>query len=437
MRAMRLAKPPVIDGVLDDEAWTGAPLPAGTWLSYNPLHGEQAPQQTTVWVGYDADALYFAFRCDDPDPGGIKTSITRRDNIWSDDWVGLSLDALGTGSVSYHLMVNPSGIQLDMINTIAGYEDTSPDWIWDSAGPRQRSRLRRGDPTAAAVHPVQGRRGREHGHPVLASRQPHGHVGRLARARAGQVGVRETREAGVLRPSGPADTRDDPVGDLLASPGARDAVGLGRRRPHRGPRDERQVGPDIHGDPGRDGEPRFQPGGKRRVPGGGQPALSRVLLREAALLHGGRRAVQPGGQRPGRRVDALRRQHAQHRRSDLRRQAHGVGRARDLWRADGGRPGAGADRLARRSADGQGEVLSDRARADEPEARQLRRRPGDVHQPVGPHQRRRRRRRQPEVQGITPGLGVCPGLDHRRRRADRSLVGRRACRPTTASTPNA
>ena len=134
MRATRLAKPPVVDGILDDEAWTGAPLPAGTWLSYNPLHGDQIAQQTTVWVGYDADALYFAFRCDDPDPGGIKTSITRRDNIWSDDWVGLSLDALGTGQVSYHLMVNPSGIQLDMINTIAGYEDTSPDWIWESAG---------------------------------------------------------------------------------------------------------------------------------------------------------------------------------------------------------------------------------------------------------------------------------------------------------------
>ncbi len=30
-------------------------------------------------------------------------------------------------------MVNPSGIQLDMINTISGNEDTSPDWVWDSA----------------------------------------------------------------------------------------------------------------------------------------------------------------------------------------------------------------------------------------------------------------------------------------------------------------
>ena len=119
--------------------WTTRPGPArrcppDKWLSYNPLHGDSIPQQTSVWVGYDNDALYFAFRCDDPEPSRIKTSITRRDNIWSDDWVGLSLDALGTGQLSYHLMVNPSGIQLDMLNTPAGGEDTSPDWVWDSAG---------------------------------------------------------------------------------------------------------------------------------------------------------------------------------------------------------------------------------------------------------------------------------------------------------------
>jgi hypothetical protein len=134
LAATRVSTPPVIDGVLDDEAWTAVPLPTDEWLSYNPLHGDKIPQKTTVWVAYDRDALYFAFRCDDPEPSGIKTSITRRDNIWSDDWVGLSLDALGSGQASYHLMVNPSGIQLDMINTISGYEDTSPDYIWESAG---------------------------------------------------------------------------------------------------------------------------------------------------------------------------------------------------------------------------------------------------------------------------------------------------------------
>ncbi|HSK09288.1 MAG TPA: DUF5916 domain-containing protein, partial [Vicinamibacterales bacterium] len=130
------ARPPVIDGVLDDEAWRAASVETGDWLSYNPLHGDTIPQRTRVWITHDADSIYFAFQCDDPEPGGIRTSISRRDNIGADDWVGLSLDALGTGQLSYHLMVNPSGVQLDMLNSVAGDEDSSPDYVWDSAGRR-------------------------------------------------------------------------------------------------------------------------------------------------------------------------------------------------------------------------------------------------------------------------------------------------------------
>ena len=133
LRATRVTEPPVIDGNIDDVAWQDSQLPTGEFLSYNPLHGSSIPQTTSVWMAFDADYLYFAFKCDDPDPSGIKTSVTRRDNIWQDDWVGLSLDALGTGQLSYHLMVNASGVQLDMLNSVAGNEDTSPDWIWDSA----------------------------------------------------------------------------------------------------------------------------------------------------------------------------------------------------------------------------------------------------------------------------------------------------------------
>ena len=134
MRAIRASTPPVIDGALDDDVWQTAPLPTGEWLSYNPLHGEAIPQKTTVWFSYDGDYLYFAFKCDDPSPANIKTSITRRDNIFNDDWIGLSLDALGTGQLSYHMMVNPNGVQLDMLNSVAGNEDPAPDWAWDSAG---------------------------------------------------------------------------------------------------------------------------------------------------------------------------------------------------------------------------------------------------------------------------------------------------------------
>jgi uncharacterized protein DUF5916/cellulose/xylan binding protein with CBM9 domain len=132
--ASRAAVAPIIDGVLDDDAWSRPPIETGEWLSYNPLNGDRVAQHTSVWIAYDDSYLYFAFRCDDPDPSGIKTSIARRDNAWNDDWVGLSLDSLGTGQLSYHMMVNPSGIQMDMLNSIAGGEDTAPDWIWDSAG---------------------------------------------------------------------------------------------------------------------------------------------------------------------------------------------------------------------------------------------------------------------------------------------------------------
>ena len=131
---VRAAAAPLIDGTLDDTVWQGPELKTGAWGSYNPLHGEAIPQQTRVWIAYDDRYMYIAFRCDDPDAARIKTSITRRDNIWSDDWVGLSLDALGTGQVAYHMMVNPSGVQLDMLQTNSGGEDSSPDWVWDSAG---------------------------------------------------------------------------------------------------------------------------------------------------------------------------------------------------------------------------------------------------------------------------------------------------------------
>ncbi len=133
---MRLAAPPVIDGVLNDAAWQSPPLPLGTWLSNNPMFGERLPQQTEVWVAYDREYLYFAFRCLDPEPLKIKTSITRRDTLWDDDWVVVGLDALGSRQSSYEMFVNPSGIQGDKVNNNTSGEASEPDWVWESAAKR-------------------------------------------------------------------------------------------------------------------------------------------------------------------------------------------------------------------------------------------------------------------------------------------------------------
>jgi hypothetical protein len=125
---------PKIDGNLNDDVWNDDPLVLGDWLSYNPLYGTKMPQRTDVRIAYDDRNIYFAFHCFDSEPGKIRTTISRRDSVFSDDWIGLSLDSNGTGQTAYHLMVNPSGIQMDALNTSASGERFEADLVWDSAG---------------------------------------------------------------------------------------------------------------------------------------------------------------------------------------------------------------------------------------------------------------------------------------------------------------
>jgi hypothetical protein len=132
----RAATPPTIDGVLDDLAWQGAALPLTEWLTYNPLNGDRMEQRTEVRAVYDDRYLYFAFHCTDPDPAGVRSNISRRDNMFNDDWVGLSLDSVGNGQSSYDMFVNPAGIQGDILTTPSAGENSAPDWVWDSAGRR-------------------------------------------------------------------------------------------------------------------------------------------------------------------------------------------------------------------------------------------------------------------------------------------------------------
>jgi hypothetical protein len=134
LRPVRTAVPPKLDGVLDDEAWSREPLPLDAWMSYNPMRGEPASHETQVWMAYDDRAIYFAFHCLDAEPEKIRTTISRRDSVWSDDWIAISLDSNGAGQVAYHMFVNPSGIQMDGLNTGSNGEDMSPDWVWQSAG---------------------------------------------------------------------------------------------------------------------------------------------------------------------------------------------------------------------------------------------------------------------------------------------------------------
>jgi len=136
LQASRVVNGPKIDGLLDDEAWNGSPLDLGSWISYNPARGDTGPERTEVRVVYDDRYIYFAFHCISDDPSSIRTTFSRRDDAFNDDWIGLSLDSTGAGQSAYHLMVNPSGVQMDAVNTTAAGERFEADFVWYSAGKR-------------------------------------------------------------------------------------------------------------------------------------------------------------------------------------------------------------------------------------------------------------------------------------------------------------
>ncbi len=130
----RALQPPKIDGSLEDDVWKQAPMPLGEWVSYNPLRGSKSEFRTEVRIAYDDRYIYFGFHCFDMEPDKIRTTISRRDTAFNDDWIAMSLDSAGTGQTAYHLFVNPSGVQMDALNTTASGEQFEADLLWDSVG---------------------------------------------------------------------------------------------------------------------------------------------------------------------------------------------------------------------------------------------------------------------------------------------------------------
>ncbi|MEX1277235.1 MAG: DUF5916 domain-containing protein [Bacteroidota bacterium] len=129
---VRTDTPPILDGRLDDALWQQAPSVTG-FRTFIPDFGHMMPESTVAYFAYDAENLYFAFRCFDPDPKSIKAEITSRDNLRPHDWVCINLDSFSDQQSLYALYVNPLGIQADS-RFAAGIEDHSFDLVWYSAG---------------------------------------------------------------------------------------------------------------------------------------------------------------------------------------------------------------------------------------------------------------------------------------------------------------
>ena len=134
LEAFRTGVPPQVDGILTDDCWTHA-KPYRDFASFIPDFGKVMPQETTSWMAYDEENLYFAFECLDPEPDKILANVSARDDILKDDWICVNLDTRFDHQALNAFYVNPIGIQMDS-RFSAGNEDLSIDLVWYSAGQR-------------------------------------------------------------------------------------------------------------------------------------------------------------------------------------------------------------------------------------------------------------------------------------------------------------
>lgn len=114
-RCVRAAKPPTIDGKLDDDAWTRA-KPTSILFSYDAF---TPTQETQVLTCYDEKGLYIAIRAFENDMEHVLATDVKRDgDICKND--------------SIEMMLNPKPEQDDYFQVILNTKNTQYDGIgWD------------------------------------------------------------------------------------------------------------------------------------------------------------------------------------------------------------------------------------------------------------------------------------------------------------------
>jgi hypothetical protein len=130
----RFDAPPTIDGLLDDPVWQ-ATARIGGFVQVEPAFGEPSPVRTTVYVGYDTEALYVGFDCEDDDLTRLAAAVTQRDGAGDrDDTVAVLLDTFRDGNSAYYFAANTLDTQFDGTVTNNGRtEDDTWDAAWENA----------------------------------------------------------------------------------------------------------------------------------------------------------------------------------------------------------------------------------------------------------------------------------------------------------------
>lgn len=148
--AVRLAagaKPPVVDGRLDDAAWRLARA-ADDLRQREPEEGTAATERTEVRVLFDGETLFIGVHAFDREPDKVVARILERDRVMQpdfegapqfggDDAVAILLDGFHDHRNAVVLATNANGAEFDAMLTDEGRE-FNVDWrgIWSVAATR-------------------------------------------------------------------------------------------------------------------------------------------------------------------------------------------------------------------------------------------------------------------------------------------------------------
>src|SRR5262249_6020089 len=132
VRIARFDSAPTIDGRLDEDVWGRATI-LKDFYQIQPGDNIAPSKPAQVLLGYDSKHLYIGFRATD-DPGKVRATVAKRDQIFDDDYIGVYLDTFNDRRRAYALFFNPLGVQADGIFTENNGEDYSIDIVMESKG---------------------------------------------------------------------------------------------------------------------------------------------------------------------------------------------------------------------------------------------------------------------------------------------------------------
>ena len=106
-------KAPIIDGVLDDDAWKEATLITDFYQRV-PVEGAVASEKTEAYLTYDSDMIYVGVRLYDRDPNAIVARELREDEeMLNDDIFTVSIDSLLDRRNAFVFYMNALGTKSD------------------------------------------------------------------------------------------------------------------------------------------------------------------------------------------------------------------------------------------------------------------------------------------------------------------------------------